>query len=213
MVEFRFSHLFCSSAAGTISARSYPPGYSKAGSEPISTLGPVSARTFAIFVAVLAVIALLGFGIVSKDDDALAVGEPLPADELPTLAGSRTASIDDYAGKWVLVNVWASWCDPCREEAPVLERFYRRHRDGGFVVLGVDSQDASEDALAFAKQFGLTYPQLHDGSGDYAKDRLNTTGVPENFLVDPDGEVALVQRGPVDAEILERDVAPLIEGG
>ena len=173
----------------------------------------MSARTFAIFVAALAVIALLGFGLGTNNDDALAVGEPLPASELPALEGSASGSIDDYRGRWVLVNVWASWCDPCRDEAPDLQRFYEQHRGDGFVVLGVDTQDASEPALEFADEYGLTYPQLHDGSGDYAENELNTTGVPENFLVDPQGEVAFVQRGPVDAEILDQQVAPLIVDG
>lgn len=166
-----------------------------------------------IFAGVLAVIALLGFGLVSKSEDALAVGEQLPETALPTLDGAENGSIADYRGKWVLVNVWASWCDPCREEAPALQRFYERHRGAGFELLGVDTQDATDAALAFAEEYGLTYPQLHDGSGDYAKEQLRTTGVPENFLVDPDGEIAYVQRGPVTAEMLETQIAPLIEGG
>jgi cytochrome c biogenesis protein CcmG, thiol:disulfide interchange protein DsbE len=172
----------------------------------------VSARAFSIFIAVLAVIALLGFGLIAKGDDALAVGEDAPQAELPALGGSGSGSIADYRGQWVLVNVWASWCDPCREEAPDLQRFYERHRPDGFEVLGIDTQDATDAALAFAEEFELTYPQLHDGSGDFAKDELHTTGVPENFLVDPEGKIAFVQRGPVDAEILESQIAPLIEG-
>ena len=172
----------------------------------------MSARTFAIFIGVLAVIALLGFGLITKGEDALAVGEELPETQLQTLDGAGTASVDDYRGKWVLVNVWASWCDPCRDEAPDLQRFYEHHKQDDFLVLGVDTQDASDEALAFAEEFGLTYPQLHDGSGDYAENELHTTGVPENFLVAPDGKIAYVQRGPVDTEILDQQIAPLIEG-
>jgi DsbE subfamily thiol:disulfide oxidoreductase len=172
----------------------------------------MSARTFSIFIGALAVIGLLAFGLISKGKDALAVGQSLPQTELPTLDGNSTGSIDDYNGKWVLVNVWASWCTPCREEAPDLQRFYERHQKDDFLVLGVDSQDESTAALDFAKQYGLTYPQLHDGSGDYAKDELHTTGVPENFLVAPDGNIAYVQRGPVDTEMLDQQVAPIIEG-
>ncbi len=111
----------------------------------------------------------------------------------------------------MLVNVWASWCDPCREEAPALERFYREHRADGFTVLGIDTQDDSGSGREFVREFGLTYPQLHDGSGDYA-DELKTSGVPENFLIDPDGNVALVERQPVTAESLDARYAPMIEG-
>jgi cytochrome c biogenesis protein CcmG/thiol:disulfide interchange protein DsbE len=173
----------------------------------------VSARSFAIFIGALAVIGLLGFGLISKGEDALAVGETLPATELPALEGPETGSIDDYRGQWVLVNVWASWCDPCRTEAPDIQRFYEQHKKDNFEVLGIDTQDASDEGLAFVKEFGLTYPQLHDGSGDFAKGELHTTGVPENFLVDPEGKVAYAQRGPVSTRILEQAVAPLIEGG
>ena len=171
----------------------------------------MSARTFALFIGALAIIALLGFGLISKDTDALAVGEPIPDAELPLLDGDGSGSIADYRGDWVLVNVWASWCDPCREESPALQDFYERHRRGGFEIVGVDTQDASPDALEFIAEFELTYPQLHDGPGDYA-DELQTSGVPENFLVNPGGEVALVHRGPVTEEILDERVAPLIGG-
>jgi cytochrome c biogenesis protein CcmG, thiol:disulfide interchange protein DsbE len=165
---------------------------------------------FAIFMAVLALIGLLAFGLISKGEGPLEPGDPVPEAELPSLDGSGESSIADYRGEWVLVNVWASWCDPCRDEAPALERFYRAHRDDGLTVLGVDTQDDSASGREFVKEFGLTYPQLHDGSGDYA-DELKTTGVPENFLIDPDGKVAVVERQPVTAESLEARFAPMIE--
>jgi cytochrome c biogenesis protein CcmG, thiol:disulfide interchange protein DsbE len=171
----------------------------------------VSARSFAIFMAVLAVIGLLAFGLIKKGDDSLSPGDPVPETELSSLDGSTEGSVADYRGKWVLVNVWASWCDPCRDEAPTLERFYRAHRADDFTVLGIDTQDDSRSGEGFVKEFGLTYPQLHDGSGDYA-DELKTTGVPENFLIDPEGKVALVLRQPVTAESLDSQFAPMIEG-
>jgi cytochrome c biogenesis protein CcmG, thiol:disulfide interchange protein DsbE len=170
----------------------------------------VSARSFAIFMAVLAVIGLLAFGLIKKGDDPLQAGDPAPEAQLSSLDGSAEGSVADYRGQWVLINVWASWCDPCRDEAPALERFYRAHRADDFTVLGIDTQDNTEDGRAFVKEFGLTYPQLHDGSGDYADD-LKTTGVPENFLIDPDGNVALVLRQPVTAESLDTQFAPMIE--
>ena len=162
-------------------------------------------------MAVLAVIGLLAFGLIKKGDDPLQAGDSVPETELSSLDGSAQRSLADYRGQWVLVNVWASWCDPCREEAPTLERFYRAHKADDFTVLGIDTQDDSRSADGFIKEFGLTYPQLHDGSGDYA-DELKTTGVPENFLIDPDGKVALVVRQPLTAESLDAQFAPMIEG-
>jgi cytochrome c biogenesis protein CcmG/thiol:disulfide interchange protein DsbE len=107
--------------------------------------------------------------------------------------------------------VWASWCTPCREESPTLERFYEEHRKRDFVVLGVDTQDLSGDALKFVREYGVTYPQLHDPEGDYADD-LGTTGVPESFLVDPQGQLVLHRPGPVTADYLDSNVLPYLMG-
>ena len=158
-------------------------------------------------------IALLTFGLARKGDGGVEVGEPLPQAELEFLdpATTGTATLADYEGGWVLVNVWASWCDPCREESPALEAFARRHR-GEVTVLGIDTQDNSEDALAFVDEFGLTYEHLRDGSGDYA-DEIGTTGVPESILVDPQGDVAYHVNGAVTEETLREQIEPLIEEG
>jgi len=172
---------------------------------------PVSARTFAVFIGALLLIGLLGFGLVSKGEGSLSVGEDVPAAELPALGADGTGSVADYEGRWVLVNVWASWCDPCRDEAPALERFYREHGGQDFEILGVDTQDDEASAQDFIEEFKLTYPHLHDGSGDYADD-LETTGVPENFLIDPDGRVAAALHGQVTESYLRDTVEPLIEG-
>ncbi len=160
----------------------------------------------------LAVIALLGFGLAREGDGGVDVGEPLPQTALlpldPTLSAAYT--LDDYQGRWVLVNVWASWCGPCRDEAPALERFARRHQ-GEVDVVGIATQDTSEDGLAFVEEFGLTYDQLHDGSGDYAEE-IGTTGVPESILLDPEGKVADYVPGPVTEDILSSRIEPLVEG-
>ena len=171
----------------------------------------MSARTLAVFLGALALVGLLGFGLVAKGDGTLAVGDPIPTTELPVLGGEESGSLADQRGRWALVNVWASWCVPCREEAPALQRFYERHRGQGFEIVGIDTQEPAEDGLEFVDEFGLTYPQLHDGPGEFA-DELKTTGVPENFLVDPDGEVALLRPGPVTETYLDDEIAPLIEG-
>jgi cytochrome c biogenesis protein CcmG/thiol:disulfide interchange protein DsbE len=169
----------------------------------------LSLRAAIAVLAVLAVVGLLTFGLLSKGSSGVALGEPAPSSPLPRLEGSGSGSLADYRGRWVLVNFWASWCVPCREEAPALESFQRRHGDAGFTVLGIDSRDLSGDGRAFVRRFGLSYPQLRDGDGASAHD-FGTTGVPENFLVDPAGRVRLLLRGPVDDEYLEREVAPLL---
>jgi cytochrome c biogenesis protein CcmG/thiol:disulfide interchange protein DsbE len=169
----------------------------------------VSVRVLLAFLAVLAVVGLLGFGLLSKGEK-IAVGDPAPDRELPLLDGEGKGSIADYRGRWVLVNLWASWCDPCREEAPHLERFWRRFRDRGVTVLGIDAQDNSEDALAFVREYRLTYPQLRS-VGDERSDAFGSIGYPENFLVDRRGRLALIWRGPVDERFLAERVVPIVE--
>jgi cytochrome c biogenesis protein CcmG, thiol:disulfide interchange protein DsbE len=171
----------------------------------------VSVRAFVAFIAVLAVVGLLGFGLLSKGEARIAVGEPVPDRVLPVLAGEGRSSIAEYRGRWVLVNLWASWCDPCRQEAPDLESFWRRFRDHNVTVLGIDVQDNGEDALAFVREHRLTYPQLRS-VGDERSAAFGSTGVPENFLVDPRGRLALIWRGPVDQRFLEERVIPIVEG-
>jgi cytochrome c biogenesis protein CcmG/thiol:disulfide interchange protein DsbE len=172
----------------------------------------VSTRTFVVFLAVLAVLGLLGYGVISKGNESLAVGEPIPDGSLPSLEAASESSLADYRGQWVLANVWASWCLPCRQESPALERFYEQNRGRDFVVVGIDSGDNTEDALAFVERYGITYPQLHDGSGDFAQNELGTTGVPESFLIDPSGRLVVHQPGPVTEDYLQANVLPLIGG-
>jgi cytochrome c biogenesis protein CcmG, thiol:disulfide interchange protein DsbE len=171
----------------------------------------VSARAFWAFLAVLAVVGLLAYGLASKGTADVAVGQTIPDRTLPKLDGHGSGAFADYRGRWMLVNVWASWCQPCREEAPALERFYRAQRQRGFTVLGVDSRDISTDALDFVHHYGITYPQLHDGEGDIPHE-LGMSGFPENFLVDPRGKLALIRRGPVTADYLRTSVEPFLSG-
>ena len=171
----------------------------------------MSVRSSIAVLAVLAVVGLLTFGLLSKGSSGVAMGEMAPAESLPRLVGGGDESLAEYRGRWVLVNFWASWCVPCREEAPTLERFQQRHGGADFTVVGIDSRDLGGDGRRFAEKYGLSYPQLRDGDGDAAH-AFGTTGVPENFLIDPRGKVRLLVRGPVTAEYLREAVAPLLGG-
>ncbi len=172
----------------------------------------MGARSFLVFLAVAAVIGLLGFGLLSKGAATIEVGDPVPDRALPVLGGEGEGEVADHRGDWVLVNLWASWCEPCREEAPALERFSHRYADRGVTVLGINVQDNSGDALDFLREFETTYPQLRS-VGDERSDAFGSTGVPENFLVDPRGRLALIWRGPVDDELIREQFVPLIEEG
>jgi cytochrome c biogenesis protein CcmG, thiol:disulfide interchange protein DsbE len=170
----------------------------------------MSSKSFAVVIAVLAVVGLLGFGLLSKGEASLSVGDRAPDKELTRLGSPGSGEIADYLGIWVLVNFWASWCAPCKTEAPALESFQRAHAANSFTVLGINLDDTTSDALDFVKRYGLTYPQLREGDGDDRRDAYGMTGFPESFLIDPQGHVALIRRGPVDDSYLAQQIAPLI---
>lgn len=147
-------------------------------------------------VAVVGLLALLVWKTVSGDEGisgSLARGERpnAPPFALTQLNGSdagQPLALGDLRGKAVVVNFWASWCIPCKEEAPFLQDVYERYRDRGLVVLGIDSQDLRPDALRFIKRFGLTYPIVFDGR----RKALRAWGIrafPETFFVDRSGRL------------------------
>ncbi len=119
---------------------------------------------------------------------------------LPRLDGAGDLSLASFRGKAVLVNFWASWCGPCRGEAPLLEQASRSYR-GRLVVLGVDFQDFTGDARKFVSKYHITYPIVRDGSGKWL-DRYGVTGAPETFFVDAEGRVVAHEPGAVDRESL-----------
>jgi cytochrome c biogenesis protein CcmG/thiol:disulfide interchange protein DsbE len=172
----------------------------------------VSVRSLIAVLGVLAVVGLLVFGLLSKGSSGVAVGDPAPTAALPRLEGGGSQSLAAYRGRWVLVNFWASWCPPCRAEAPALEEFQRRLHGPRFTVLGIDSRDLSDDGRAFVRRYGLSYPQLRDADGGVSHD-YGTTGLPESYLVDPQGTVRLHSVGQVDEEYLRNEVEPLLSGG
>lgn len=169
----------------------------------------MGVRSSIAVLAVLALVGLLVYGLVSKGSARVAIGERAPSASLPRLEGGGDGSLAQYRGRWVLVNFWASWCVPCKQEAPTLEEFQRRHGGPEFTVLGIDTRDLSGDGRAFARQYGLSYPQLRDGDGSAAHS-YGTTGVPENFLVDPKGTVRWLLPGPVDEQYLHEQVEPFL---
>jgi cytochrome c biogenesis protein CcmG/thiol:disulfide interchange protein DsbE len=174
-------------------------------------------RWLVIAVAAL-LVGLLAYGVASQGtdqtiDSALAQGKRVPAPDrqLPRLGTAHaTGSVADYRGKVVLVNFWASWCHPCTQELPLLERTQAKMQAAGATVLGINTRDNTDDAQGFVKRFHLTFPSLRDGSGDFAE-KWGLTGYPESFLLDKQGRVAAARRGPIDQQWVDANVLPLLE--
>jgi len=165
-----------------------------------------------LVVAVLAaaLIGLLAYGVVQQGDDttldkAVSQGArpPAPDRAMPALGAPGQRSLAQYRGKVVVLNFWASWCEPCREEAPLLKAAHARlSRTGDGTVLGVTYQDASDRSLSFLREFGLTYPNARDVGTKLAK-RYGTVKLPETFIIDRRGRIAAIGRGQLNKRFLD----------
>lgn len=181
-------------------------------------------RRYTALVAAVLFVGLLGYGLSRGVDDrvdsALQEGRATeaPGFELDVLTEgeapqgrlrrSLEAAAEDGAvelgeldGLPIVLNFWASWCGPCREEAPTLERGWRRAQERGVLYVGLDMQDLSDDALEFVDEFSITYPMIRDPGRDVSL-QYGLTGIPETFFIDRDGEVVGHAIGVVTDEIL-----------
>ena len=142
---------------------------------------------------VAGLLALLVWKLATQDEGAaskLGRGEkpPAPSFRLDRLDQHGKLSLASYRGRPVVLNFWASWCVPCKEEAPLLESVWKQYRNRGLVVLGVDINDVRSEARRFARKNGMSYPLAYDGPGETTTD-YGLTGVPETFFVARNGRL------------------------
>jgi cytochrome c biogenesis protein CcmG, thiol:disulfide interchange protein DsbE len=131
---------------------------------------------------------------------------PAANTSMPMLSGAGDRSLASYRGHVVVLNFWASWCTPCQDEAPILERAQHTLARRGGTVLGVTFRDSSPDSLTFVKRYGLTYPNLRDTTGEFAQ-AYGTTQIPETFVIDSSGHVVAISRGEIDEAFLNHAIA------
>lgn len=148
------------------------------------------------WTAIGIVVAGLAFGAAAltwvAPDSGVEINRPAPNFRAIDLATRDSVSLEDYHGSVTLVNIWATWCLPCREEMPSMQRLYDSLGTRGFRIAAVSIDEGSpEDVTAFAQKLGLTFDILHDRSGSVQR-LYQTTGVPESFLLDRRG--VLVKR-------------------
>mgnify|MGYP001595066500 FL=1 len=138
-------------------------------------------------------------------------GFPAPDFTLDTLGG-ESVSLSSYRGSVVIVNLWASWCIPCRAEMPTLQKLYEANRERGLAVLAVNStvQDTEQDARSFAEETGVTFTVLLDRDGSASR-RYLLRALPSTFAVDRNGIIQFViVGGPVSEAVLQSKIEPLL---
>jgi len=152
-----------------------------------------------------AAIVLAGFAAVRPTDRPAEarMGEQAPMIRLPSLDG-RSYALRPEPGKALIVNFWASWCEPCRREAPELQEFHERHKDTASVyAVNLTSKDQIDLAVAFAQQNNLLIPVLLDEKSE-AADAYRVASLPTTYLISPDGKVAARKIGLIDRDTLEK---------
>ena len=159
------------------------------------------------FAVILALLGLLAWGLIKVQAGPLDDG--LAPDFTITGFDSRTVNLSQLRGQVMIINFWASWCPPCREEAAYLEETWRKYQGQEVVFIGVDWVDTEKEALAYIKEFDITYINGPD-IGTRIAQAYNIQGVPETFFVARNGELRGVQIGPLKAPQLDEKIDELL---
>jgi cytochrome c biogenesis protein CcmG, thiol:disulfide interchange protein DsbE len=198
----------------------YQLSYRRTGSDltPLRLpLGAVKRRALPILASVAGacVVALLAYGVSAQSpnrtlDELVAHRQwPLAPEarrSLPVLGRPGSGSLASFKGKVVVLNFWASWCEPCQVEAPLLEHAQSSLQRHDATVLGVTYLDASPDSESFVRRYHLTYPNLRDSSGAFAHS-YGTDQLPESFIIDREGRIVAISRGEIEQPFLNRALA------
>jgi cytochrome c biogenesis protein CcmG/thiol:disulfide interchange protein DsbE len=169
--------------------------------------GRTNFGTVLAFSAILALLGLVGWGLVNARKGPVDRG--MAPDFSLTGFDGRTVTLSTLRGKVVIVNFWASWCLPCREEAAYLENTWRKYKDQGVVFIGVDYVDTEKEALAYIKEFDITYlngPDLQTRISQAYKIK----GVPETYFIARNGELRGMHIGPLVAPQLDNKIEELL---
>lgn len=159
------------------------------------------------YALVLGLLATLGWGLIKVNSGQVDHG--MAPDFTLTSFDGETLTLSEFRGKVVIINFWASWCPPCREEAPYLEATWRKYKDQGVVFIGVDYADTESKALAYLDEFDITYFNGPDIGTKISYD-YNMQGVPETFYVAKNGELHGLKVGPLAPPELDQKIDELL---
>jgi cytochrome c biogenesis protein CcmG, thiol:disulfide interchange protein DsbE len=133
-----------------------------------------------------------------------------PELKLNDIKGTAT-SLSNYRGQVVLVNLWATWCPPCKAEMPLLQEFYIHHRNEGFIVIAIEDGDPTADVISFVNEYSLTFPVWIDPTYQATDDIFKTKNLPSSYVIDRAGRVRLTWVGAINSANLEKYVTSLIK--
>jgi cytochrome c biogenesis protein CcmG/thiol:disulfide interchange protein DsbE len=175
--------------------------------ETAPSRAPRALVAAAILLPVVAFAVLLASGLGGDPEELPSEleGQPAPTFSLPVLGGEGTVDLASLRGQVVVLNFWASWCRPCREEHPALLAAWQRYRERGVVIVGVGFEDTEEGGLAYAEELGGDWPLVGDPDSRTAID-YGVFGVPETFVIAPDGTIEGKTVGAVTYDWLEEHI-------
>jgi cytochrome c biogenesis protein CcmG/thiol:disulfide interchange protein DsbE len=163
--------------------------------------------SFLSYAMVLGVLGLLGWGLIKVNSGQRDSG--MAPDFTLTSFDGETVTLSELRGQVVIINFWASWCPPCREEAPYLEATWRKYKDKGVIFIGVDYVDTEKEALAYIDEFDITYFNGPDVGTRIAQD-YRMAGVPETYYVAKNGELRGAKIGPLFPPELDQKIEELL---
>ncbi len=167
----------------------------------------LSLGTIIAFALILGLLAVLGWRMYKISQGQVDSG--MAPDFTLTSFDGETITLSELRGQVVIINFWASWCPPCREEAPYLEATWRKYKDQGVIFIGVDYVDTETAALAYIEEFDITYFNGPDVGTRISYD-YNMQGVPETFFIAKNGEIRGVKIGPIYPPELDQKIEELL---
>ncbi len=177
---------------------------------PRKTL-PFILFSFGLILIGTSIYFILRERVAQTDFSTVPVKVSFPAPKL-TLTDTQgiSHSLADYRGQIVLVNLWATWCPPCKEEMPTLEAFYNKHKEEGLEIIAVNDGDPTADVLQFVKDYELTFPVWLDPTYIATEQAFKTLNLPTSFVIDRNGTVQLMWVGGISRKMLDQHVVPLL---
>ncbi|MBI5894098.1 MAG: TlpA family protein disulfide reductase [Deltaproteobacteria bacterium] len=173
----------------------------------------VKSQKYGIFYLLL-LLCLVIFSCTSQNSredkgKLLEIGSPAPDFSLK-LFDDKEVKLSDFKGSPVVLNFWASWCGPCREEAPALESVYKKYKDKEVVFIGIAVQDRKEKSLKYIKEFSITYLNGADDTGKIAED-YKIYGVPKTIVIDKEGKIRFDRTGGIKEDELEWEIEKVLK--